>query len=538
MKLEGPPSSPPPPPGPPRWRLLGLILLTAVAALLVIWLGPQLSRQHRMLRSLVTLLCLIPALWLWLLAFSRLPWRTRWRWLVGSLLVLGGLAACFRHRGFTGDMRPVFEWRWAPSRLLEAGTTQATGLPPLPGAAEFPQFLGPNRQGTLPGPALTAGWEKLPPRELWRHPVGTAWSGFAISGRRAITQEQRGEDECAVCYDLETGTAQWLWKSASRYTNQLAGEGPRATPTISGDSVFIQGATGVLACVDLATGAERWRQDVVAAGVIEGKCQVQEWGISASPCVEGDLVIVGGPERDEKARAAGTRCEAAAVLAFKKQSGELVWKAGRKGGAYSSPLVADLAGVRQVLYFGPSHLAGYALTDGAELWTHPWPGAHPHVAMPVLAGGDDVVISSGYGTGSARLRLHHDPAGAWRAEELWRTNRMKAKFSNPVLHDGHLYGLDDGVLACLDARTGDLRWRDGKYRHGQAILVGKWLLVMAEEGDVVLVDPAPEAWREIARFKALEGKTWNPPALAGEYLLVRNDVQAACFRLPVSSPSR
>ena len=221
------------------------------------------------------------------------------------------------------------------------------------------------------------------------------------------------------------------------------------------------------------------------------------------------------------------------MIAFRKSDGSVAWKAGRTGGSFSSPIVADLAGQRQVIYFGPDSVAGYALEDGAELWSFRWTRGHPHVCMPLLLGGDDLVISSGYGTGSARLHLSRTPAGDWRAEEVWRTNTLKAKFTNLVHAGEFIYGLDDGVLACVDARDGTRRWRDGKYRHGQVILVGSLLLLMAEDGDVALLDPQPDQRRELTRFTALSGKTWNPPALAGRYLLVRNDLEAACYRLPV-----
>jgi outer membrane protein assembly factor BamB len=160
------------------------------------------------------------------------------------------------------------------------------------------------------------------------------------------------------------------------------------------------------------------------------------------------------------------------------------------------------------------------------------------VCMPLLLGRDEVVVSSGYGTGSARLRVTRTSSGPWGVEEVWRTNTLKAKFTNLVRVGEFIYGLDDGVLTCIDARDGTRRWRDGKYRHGQVILVGSLLLLMAEDGDVVLLDPQPDHRRELTRFPALSGKTWNPPALAGCYLLVRNDLEAACYRLPVVADPR
>jgi outer membrane protein assembly factor BamB len=161
---------------------------------------------------------------------------------------------------------------------------------------------------------------------------------------------------------------------------------------------------------------------------------------------------------------------------------------------------------------------------------------YPHVAVPLVTSNQHVVISSGYGKGSMKIRAELQPDGKWLAAEEWKTNRMKAKFSNLVEHQGHIYGLDDGTFACLDHEKGELKWRDGRFGHGQIIFIEPGLiLVMAENGNVVLVEATPEALQEVARFVALEDKTWNPPALAGEYLVVRNDKEAACYRLPISA---
>lgn len=251
-----------------------------------------------------------------------------------------------------------------------------------------------------------------------------------------------------------------------------------------------------------------------------------EWGFAASPLVMNDTVVInpgGGEGRS--------------LMACRLDDGSVQWTGGTGNPSYSSPLLATIGDTRQILLFG-SALTAHDPATGAPLWSFPWPGGHPHVAMPVQVSPSDWILSSGYGTGSGRITVSRDPAGAWSAREVWRTNRMKSKFSNPVMHRDHLYGLDDGVLACLDTDSGELQWRDGKYGHGQVLLVGNRLLVMAEKGDVVLVDPQPAGWRELTRFPALSGKTWNPPALAGEILVVRNDIEAACYRMPVARVAR
>jgi outer membrane protein assembly factor BamB len=151
----------------------------------------------------------------------------------------------------------------------------------------------------------------------------------------------------------------------------------------------------------------------------------------------------------------------------------------------------------------------------------------------VIIGPNDVVISSGYGTGAARVRVERNPDGTWHASEVWRTNKLRAKFSNLTANQGHLYGLDDGTLACLDAGNGERRWKDGEYGHGQQILVNDLLLVAGESGEIILIEPRPDALTELGRFRVFTDKTWNPPALAGCYLVLRNDAEACCLRLPV-----
>jgi outer membrane protein assembly factor BamB len=195
-------------------------------------------------------------------------------------------------------------------------------------------------------------------------------------------------------------------------------------------------------------------------------------------------------------------------------------------------VAATFAGTKQILLFADA-LIGFDASTGLELWRFPWPGGHPHVSTPILAGDSEVIISSGYGTGSARVKIERDATGQWSAKPVWRTNRMKAKFTDLILQRDSIYGLDDGIMECIDARTGALAWKDGRYGHGQSLLVADLLLVMAESGEVILLDPQPDKLRELTRFRALDGKTWNPPALAGQYLLVRNDKEAACFKMPL-----
>jgi len=362
---------------------------------------------------------------------------------------------------------------------------------------------------------LQRDWTAHPPRQVWRRTVGAAWSGFAVSGGRAVTQEQRSDDELVVCYDLVTGAPLWAHSDRTHYHTVIAGEGPRATATIAGQRAFTLGATGILNCLDLGTGRRLWSTNITASS-----SRSLEWGFSSSPLVDGNRVIVspGGPN-------------GRSLVAYDTTTGECLWSGGNDRGSYSSPTRVTIHGVAQILIFGASGVAGHDPESGNVLWEHPWPGPNPNVAVPLVLPGDHVLISSGYGKGSALLKI--EPG--WTARQIWKTVRLKSKFSNLIFRNGHIYGLDDGIMACLDAADGSLKWKDGRYGHGQFILAGDLLLLMAESGHLVLIDPTPDERRELARLKVFDDKTWNPPALAGEYLLLRNDKEAACYRLPVST---
>jgi outer membrane protein assembly factor BamB len=491
---------------------------------LAIWAGIANQRQRQDQYVVVTMVGMVTGflLWVWCLCFSRLRWKVR-LWICGAVVALVALTpVCFRLHGVSGDLVPIPEWRWkhpAPTPRVAASPSPApAALEDETALGDYPQFLGPARNATVPGPRLARDWNAQPPQEIWQHPVGAGWSGFAVAGHRAITQEQQGAEETVTCYDVRSGVLLWRHGYPAHFQSDLAGEGPRATPTIASNRVWTLGSTGILTCLRLDDGSLVWSKDTLR----ENESKVNEWGDSCSPLVLGDWVVVS---------IGGNRSRS--LVAYDAATGNFVWGAGDAGAGYSSPLETTLGGVPQILSFNAQGVFGHAAADGKILWSYPWPRGHPHVAMPVVLPGDRVLASSGYGTGSEVFHVVRDQTGQFATERVWKSTRLKAKFTNVVQRDGFIYGLDDGILVCLDAATGNLRWKEGRYGHGQEILVGDLLLVTAESGEVVLIEPNPEALRELGRFQALKGKTWNPPALVGACLLVRNDREAACFRLPV-----
>lgn len=506
-----------PRPSPRWWPLIAIAVLTGVAWAVIARL-PHLSQQHYVLDLARLFLVTLALLLIWLLGFSRLRWKTRGLTVGVGVLAVLITAGLFRIRGVSGNLIPILEPRWTSKSWAPVQTNAVKAAAAvIPGAADFPQFLGSNRTAVVEGPKLVTQGLAADPVPLWKHEVGTGWSGFAVAGGIAVTQEQRDSKECVVAYDLLTGRTLWTQSVEARYFTTLAGEGPRATPTIANGRVYAQGATGYLNCLDAATGRVIWSKDILS----ENQSSVPGWGHSSSPLIVGDLVLV---------TAGGHKSPS--LLAYRIADGSKAWGGPSLGSTYSSPLEVTLAGERQFILFADA-LHGVDPATGKLLWKQSWPGGHPHIAMPVQVGDSDVIVSSGYGTGSGRFHVQKGEDGKWSTAEVWRSNRMKAKFTNLVLHKNHVYGLDDGIMACADAATGDLKWKDGKYGHGQVLLVAGVLLVMAENGEVVFVDPLPTGLSELGKFRALAGKTWNPPALAGEYLLVRNDLEAACYRLAI-----
>ena len=255
-------------PGSRAVRWWPLVVIPIVAAAVIAWLqvGETPDRQRTNLISSTVAVLGAGLLLVWLLWFSRLSSARRRGSAWAIIGTVGVFFLLFRIGGMTGDLLPVFEWRWrsAPPMAAAPEGAPASVLETVPGLDDFPQFFGPERDGVVTGPELYRDWEVRPPEELWRIPVGAGWSGIVVSGRRAITQEQHGEDEAAVCYDVVSGQVQWVHRDAARYETSLAGVGPRATPTIDGERVFVQGATGILNCLDLATGSVLWRTNILA----------------------------------------------------------------------------------------------------------------------------------------------------------------------------------------------------------------------------------------------------------------------------------
>ena len=460
------------------------------------------------------------ALVVWAVASRRLADGPRRVALIATILLACGVWTLVRTGGFTGDGNSDFSWRWAQTaedRLVARAGDEpmAPARAPAAAAAEtgahWPGFRGPHRDGVVPGVQIDTDWSRSPPVELWRRPIGPGWSSFAVRGDLLYTQEQRGDDEVVSCYDATTGEPVWRHRDGTRFWESNAGAGPRGTPALSDGRVYTFGATGVLNALDAVDGTLLWSRNAAS----DTGAKLPGWGFSGSPLVVDDVVIVAA---------------SGALVAYDLATGDPRWFGPAGGEGYSSPHLLTIDGVAQILQLNGAGAIAVAPADGTLLWEHPWPG-YP-IVQPAQTADGDLLISVNAGSGTRRLAVAQGPEG-WTVEERWTSLRLKPYFNDFVVHKGHAFGFDGSILACIDLEDGERTWKGGRYGNGQLVLLPDQdlLLVLSEKGELALVAATPDQFKELARFPAIEGKTWNHPVLAGDLLLVRNGQEMVGFRL-------
>ena len=508
-------------------RFLGLAAFAA-GALAAYYLSPmgRASSMGPMILVVYALPVVLTVWVLWLVVASFLSWPVQRAGLVAILLLAWGAYLCLRFDGVDGSFHGTLAWRWSPSaedrflatRASIGKASAAAGLTLQPG--DWPGFRGPERDGRRRGVRIATDWNQNPPRELWRHRVGPGWGSFAVVGKAVYTQEQRGPNESVVCYDADTGKEIWAHDDATRFHEDLGGDGPRATPTFHDGKIYALGATGRLNCLDALTGEVVWSRDIVA----DSGAKVPMWGFASSPLVFGGLVTVfaGGPGGKS-------------VLAYDAaKGGDPVWSAGKGVMSYSSPHPARIDGVDQVLSETEAGLTALDTAKGVVLWEYNWPQGMHRILQPTMVGDSDVLIGS-FGE-TRRVHVRHDK-DAWAMEDVWSSPAIKPNFSDMVIYDGCAYGFDaEPSLVCMSLEDGQRKWRAKGYGAGQVVLLADQglLLIQAEKPCVAaLVQATPEGHRELGRFPLFpaEEKTWNHPVVAHGGLFVRNGEEAACFQL-------
>ena len=401
----------------------------------------------------------------------------------------------------------------SPQASVAASPGDTAAAQPAPARNYWTNFRGPKRDGKYDETPVSTNWPANGLPIIWKQPVGVGHSSFAVADGKAYTIEQRRNQEVVAAYDLGTGRELWAQKWNAEFTDST-GDGPRTTPTWDQGRIYALGATGELRCLDANTGAVIWGKNILS----DNQARNLPWAMAASPLIVDDKVIVlpGG-------------ANGKSVVAYNKMTGAPVWKVLDDPQAYVSPMLVELAGRRQIVVVSASRVVGLAPENGSLLWSYSW-GTEMglNVSQPIMVDQNRFFISSGYGKGAALVEVKGS-GKSYTATTIWENNNMKNKFNSSVLHNGYVYGLDEQILVCLDVNTGERKWKEGRYGYGQVLLAGGHLIVTSDQGDIALVKASPDKYTEVARFSALQGQTWNYPAIASGRLLIRNSNEMAAY---------
>ena len=503
---------------PLKFRWIGFLIMILSVFALTRLSDPSIATAYQ---GMMIYAYVIPTLSLGVVAWAvftrRLTGLTRWLTLIAAIIVTTGFWALFRSEGITGNGEALLAWRWSETieeRFIAGEVDRETF--DVPGALEagtgmmWPGFRGPDRNAVIHGLEIETDWDNNPPVELWRGPVGPGCSSFAVVNDLIFTQEQREDEEAVTCYELSTGTPVWAYTYEARFWDSHAGVGPRSTPELDSGRVYTLGATGILSVLDMSDGHLVWSRDAAS----DAKAELPGWGFAGSPLIVQDMVLVA---------VGGT------LVAYDKQNGTVRWTCPDGGLGYSSPQLLTIDGVTQVVLLGGTGVTGFEPSTGKVLWEYENP--EERIVQPGLAGDDRILLSTRNGTALKCLAVKKQQ-DAWSVTEEWTSNRLKPNFNDYVIHKGYAYGFDGMSLSCIDLQDGSRMWKSGNYG-GQILLLADQdlLLVLSEKGELSLIRAQPERFTELARIPAIEGKTWNHPALAGNILLVRNSREMAAFML-------
>jgi outer membrane protein assembly factor BamB len=372
-------------------------------------------------------------------------------------------------------------------------------------AVEWHHYRGPKGDGSTTE-TITA-WPSNGPKELWRAKLGTGLSSVTVAGGRVFTAGYKNGNEVLQCLDAKTGNELWAHPWPAKLGDYLFEGGPRGTPTISGQRVFMVGADGHVACVEASSGEPVWSKDLVR----DFGAKRMDWGFCSSPTIDGENVLIdcGGP--------------GASTIALNKKTGDLVWKAGDEEAGYGSVHIAQVDGKRTALVFKANALVGHDAAKGTVLWRHEWQTNWKVNAATPLVVGDLIVISSAYNHGACAIRVKDG-----KTTQVWFTKKLMAHFNSPVHRGGAIFGIHGEVgkrssLICLDAKTGDEKWNNKEIKNGSLILAGDKLIILSEVGELILASASDRAFAELGRKKVIGGRCWVQPVLADGVIYCRNN---------------
>ena len=390
------------------------------------------------------------------------------------------------------------------------------------GAADWPQWRGPDRDGISRATGLLKEWPDAGPQVLWRVSLGEGFSGISVADGRVYTMFSEGEDEFVICLNASNGEEIWRFRSDSTYYESEGGNGPRATPTIDGEFLFTVSAQGKFYALSCATGEEVWSYDLIR----DFRSYMPRWGFSSSPLVEGNMLLVEVGGNNGKF-----------IVAFNKTNGDVLWSSHMDKLGYASPIAVTIGGVRQLIVFAGLRLLAVSTDNGELLWTYSWRTGRfdVHAATPIFIPPDKIYISSAYGKGSAvvQVKVMDSPESGSRikmeVKEVWMHERMQNRLATSILHGNHLYGFHKTILKCIDANTGTEKWKARGFGEGTLMFADGHLIILGDRGKLGLVEATPAAFNEVASAEVLSGLCWTVPTLANGRLYARNEKEIVCL---------
>lgn len=388
----------------------------------------------------------------------------------------------------------------------------AAGLPGT-ARADWPNFRGPNHDGISAEKGFKKEWRDAIPL-VWEREIGSGFSSFAAVGDRLFTAGTKDKQQVLYALHAETGEILWEKPLEPHYPESMGGDGPRATPTVDENRVYMLGARGALVCLDAESGSEIWRTQF---------SHVPQWGYSGSVLIEGDLAVSSGGKSD------------GALVAFDKRTGKVAWKTGDDPAGYATPYPFTFEGTRYIVGFtGESAIVVEAAT-GRLAWRTEWKTDWDvNAAAPIFHDGH-LFLSSGYKTGCALFKLAKS-GDKLTGSEVWRNQTFMNKFQSCVLHDGHLYASDQNAMVCADFLTGQERWREKRLEgkrttNGTILLAEGHLLYLMENGVLLIGAASPKGFAPATRAEILKGRCWAIPVLHRGKLYARNLDRVVCLNL-------
>lgn len=482
--------------------------------------------------------------WLVVALLLRMSGRTRWLGLLTLAVLLGCvvfLLPQFFDVDLDGDIRPL------GLRLKQASGALAIeveeSIPPLQiSSGSFTQFLGPNRDLSVPWLEIGQDARAVDCPVIWRRAVGAAWSGFTAVDGLAFTMEQHGNREIIVAYRIADGKRVWIHETRRRHFHPAGGTGPRSTPTFHDNRLYTLGAVGNLICLEANTGTVLWERDLMEDYGIpvttthpdsDSRTDVEQsnvlWGRAASPLIVGDLVVIpiGGASDSPQVT----------LAAYDQLTGEKHWQGGQRAISYGSPTLVNLLGQTQIVMTTEDHVCGFDPTNGHELWSHARPGhsnGDANTSQPIQVSDNQLLVTKEYGMGGELIQLKPSADGTWTTESLWTNPRvLKTKLTVAAIRNEHAYAISSGILECVHWKSGQQVWRGERVRHGQLLMTRQHLVVMSEDGNLTVVGIDPDDYApQFTVENLLSGRCWNTLCIYDDVLLARSDQEAVCIRLP------